>query len=108
MHRRDFLIRIPVACSALAMAGCSSGPTVTESDRARRRRVIDTNFYATLTRLYAIAPATRQLVSDARGVLIFPTVVALDIGVPEQVGEGVLRIATSMDRYFVARSLPLQ
>lgn len=58
-----------------------------------KRHTIDTGVDSTLTRLYGAANGSRELVTKARGVLIFPSVIDAGLFVGGQYGEGSLRIA---------------
>ena len=103
MERRNFLMKTAAAgvAAGLALAGCT---TTTESgahaDPAARRHDIDSDVDATLTRLYTTQPNSRELVSRARGVLVFPSVVAAGLFVGGQYGEGALRVAGRTTGYY--------
>ncbi len=101
MLRRDF-IRAPVAIiMAGAFAACTgTAPLVTASDVDSRHDAIDTGFYATLERVYAAVPDAREIVGKARGILVFPTVIATGVESHEQSGDGVLRVANTMTGYY--------
>lgn len=83
-----------------------TGAFSTEPMRARARRDIDMNVEATLARCYQLAPATRDLVARAAGVLVFPTVVPVDPVTGERAGRGELREGQAVtDYYFVSTSV---
>ena len=93
--------------AAAALAGCSTTASVTKPDSneaaphaADSRRVIDDGYHETLERLYASTPGSRELVSKARGVLVFPRVVAAGLVVGGAYGEGELRSHGVVDGYY--------
>lgn len=65
-----------------------------------KRHTIDTGVDSTLTRLYGAANGSRELVTKARGVLIFPSVIDAGLFVGGQYGEGSLRIAGRTVGYY--------
>jgi lipid-binding SYLF domain-containing protein len=101
IERRHFIYKTVAAIAGWTLAGCAStGPTVTESDANKKRREIDTNFFAALERLFTSVHGSRELVAKARGILGFPTVIPATPGSGEQYGEGVLRVADAMEAYY--------
>jgi lipid-binding SYLF domain-containing protein len=92
MKRRTFLASAGAATGLLA-AGCSTTTTRSEAptDRAAKRREIDSAADETLTRLYSNARGSRELAERARGILIFPRVLSAGLVVGGEYGEGVLR-----------------
>jgi len=109
MERRRFIFATTVgAASLLTLAGCgtvSTAGTTTESAPAQRRRKISTDAEAALGRLYTLTPGSRELVAKARGILVFPSVIAAGLGVGGQYGEGVLRTGNSVEAYYNLASL---
>jgi len=63
-------------------------------------RQTDVDADATLNRLYAKAPETRQLVAEAKGVLVFPTVRAGGAVLGVEYGHGVLRTRGGPNAYY--------
>ena len=53
-----------------------------------------------MTRLFTSANGSRELVSEARGVLVFPSVIDAGIGVGRQYGEGALRMGGRTVGYY--------
>jgi hypothetical protein len=101
--RRNFLRKAAgLAMAPVVLSACAgSGPTSTEPDRINRRRQIETDFYVTLERCFAIAPDSRALVARAVGVLVFPTVVATSAVSGAQSGMGALREGNVFSGYFL-------
>jgi lipid-binding SYLF domain-containing protein len=103
MLRRTFIWSTTgsVLALGLAVTGCT---TTTPSDVAGqqmdKRHTIDTGVDSTLTRLYGAANGSRELVSKARGMLIFPSVIDAGLLVGGQYGEGSLRIAGRTVGYY--------
>lgn len=89
-QRRSFLI----AGASLAAATLLSACTTTGSgggDPAAQRQALDAAADSALTRLYAQQPGSKELVSSARGVLIFPSFGSAGFLVGGGTGTGVLR-----------------
>ena len=95
MLRRDLLL----GAGAVIVAGCST-TTGGSSDPAAKRRAIDTSVESALSRLYSEVPGSRELVSNARGVLVFPSVVSAGFGVGGSYGQGALRKGGSTAGYY--------
>jgi lipid-binding SYLF domain-containing protein len=93
------------AVALAAAAGCSSTASVTGAERpgastAEGRKSIDAGYHETLERLYATTPGSRELVAKARGVLIFPRVIAAGLVVGGAYGEGELRTGGELEGYY--------
>jgi lipid-binding SYLF domain-containing protein len=95
------------AATALALgsiAGCSttgpSTPTASSADPMAKRHAIDANVDGALSRLYAQDPSSRELVAKARGVLVFPAIVAAGFVVGGSYGQGALRMRGHSERYY--------
>ncbi len=93
-RRRFWRNLVGLALSLPLMPGCV-GPGSTEVTRARQRRNIEAAFDTTLARCYLAAPSSRELVSGAVGVLVFPTVALINPVTSEWAGVGALRGATA-------------
>lgn len=77
----------------LALPACTTtGPSDTSSQQSNKRQTIDAGVDSTLARLYDDANGSRELVSKAKGVLIFPSVIDAGFVVGGQYGEGSLRV----------------
>lgn len=100
MQRRGFVRNLAGLALALPVLSACTGAASVEDTRARQRRIIEANFDATLTRCFLIAPATRELVADAVGVLVFPTVALINPVTAEWAGAGALREGPVFANYF--------
>lgn len=115
----------PTIAAALVLAafvsGCSttaststadSGNAVTGSGSlsSQSRRELDAGYRNTLARLFETAHGSSELVSKARGVLVFPRVISAGLVVGGQYGEGELRVGGVVDGYYkiAAGSVGLQ
>ena len=66
-----------LACCALLAGGCTMTSNTTSAHSEQSERVsIDASVNAALTNLDAQVPGARELVKNARGVLVFPGVVS--------------------------------
>ena len=104
MQKRTFLTHsaLWLASSALLLSGCTTTP-MTGAGSTDKHGEIDTSATAALSRLSSTIPGSRELLSKARGVLIFPSVLAAGLGIGGEYGEGVLRVGgRSVDYYSTA------
>lgn len=100
MKKREFLV---TGASIAALAMLSSGCTTSggsSGDPAARRSAIDAEVEQALTRLYAEARGSRDLVNSAKGVLVFPNVVSAGFIVGGSHGEGALQKGGKTVRFF--------
>jgi lipid-binding SYLF domain-containing protein len=114
MQRRNFILKGTVALAAgcAALAGCTTTPDRpnTAATNRSKRRSIDAGVNGAMTRLYQSVPGSHELVSKARGVLVFPSVLQAGFVVGGQYGEGALRVGGSTAGYYstVSGSFGLQ
>lgn len=104
MDRREFLSTTAMGAAMLAtVTACgtvSTASTTPESASTSRRRKLDADADASLSRLYSTIAGSRELVAKSRGILIFPAVVAAGLGVGGEYGEGVLRVGNRGQDYY--------
>ena len=80
-----------IACAAVLTAGCTTTPnTVTEGSLDAKRAGLDANVKSALASLSTQVPASRDLVRQARGILVFPNVVSAGLVVGGSHGRGAL------------------
>jgi lipid-binding SYLF domain-containing protein len=115
MQRRRFIAvtGAALASGGLALTGCTTTPPssgATAEANAGRRATIDADVEATLAKLYSTVNGSRELVDKARGVLVFPSVLAAGFWVGGQYGQGALRIGGQPSGYYsiAAASFGLQ
>jgi lipid-binding SYLF domain-containing protein len=91
MQKRRFLAQSTVllGAGALLLSGCT---TTGGAGTAGKRQEIDAGVTATLDRLASTVPGSRELLNKARGVLVFPSVLAAGVGIGGEYGEGALRV----------------
>src|SRR5258705_12928369 len=105
MNRQHQGVHLALAALALALAGagisgCTTRGPSAKADSAVASDQIEANVDATLSRLYEAAPASRQLVERAAGVLVFPSVLNVGLIVGGEHGKGVLRVGgRTVERY---------
>ena len=75
---------------AALLAGCATGPG-DKADATAKKRSLDADADAALTRLYTAADGSKELVQKSYGALVFPSVLAGGLVVGAEYGEGVLR-----------------
>ncbi|WGS48158.1 YSC84-related protein [Paraburkholderia sp. D15] len=106
MQRRNFMLKTTAALAfgGLALAGCT---TTTNSDNkntpstdSSKRQSIDASVDGAMSRLFTTVPGSRELVSKARGVLVFPSVLQAGFIVGGQYGEGSLKVGGGTVGYY--------
>ena len=105
MLKRKFLAQSAMLLGAatLILTGCSTTPMSGEGPHTGKRQEIDASVDATLSKLSTTIPGSRELVKKARGVLVFPSVLAAGLGIGAEYGEGALRVnGRSVDYYSTA------
>ena len=119
MQKREFLMKtsVAVAAAAFALAGCTT-TTPSQADKGdnaagantNKRREIDASVNGALDKMYASVKGSRELVSKARGVLVFPSVLQAGFVVGGEYGEGALRVGGATKGYYntVTASFGLQ
>jgi lipid-binding SYLF domain-containing protein len=106
MQRRTFMLKTTAALAfgGIALAGCtttsSSSSNPTPSTDSSKRQSIDAAVDGTLSRLFTTVKGSRELVSKARGVLVFPSVLQAGFIVGGQYGEGALRVGGASVGYY--------
>ena len=99
--KSKFLLATAGICAALMAAGCTTTTTAgVGQDPAAERRAISANVDGALTRLQAQAPDSARLLSNARGVLVFPRVLSAGLGVGGSYGKGELRVNNQTVDYY--------
>ena len=100
------LFSIAALAAAAALAGCSTTASVTKPaegggpSTAESRHAVDASYQETLERLYAANAGSRELVSKARGVLVFPRVISAGLVIGGAYGEGQLREHGRVEGYY--------
>jgi len=89
MKNRTVLATIVFAVFASITACSTTGSKA--SDPVAERHSINADVDAALSKLYVQAPGARQLVGEAKGVLVFPSVVSAGFIVGGSYGQGALR-----------------
>jgi lipid-binding SYLF domain-containing protein len=115
MQRRRFISMTSavLASGGLTLSGCTTTPLSSGSTpeaNAGRRQSLDVDVNATLTRLFATVHGASELVASARGMLVFPSVIAAGFWFGGQYGQGALRIGGQTSGYYslTAASFGLQ
>jgi lipid-binding SYLF domain-containing protein len=93
----------------LLAVACTTTGSKDAGDPAAKRRSIDAEVTSALSKLYAQASGSRELVAKSKGVLVFPSVVTAGFVVGGSYGEGALRMGGHTEGYYstVAGSLGL-
>jgi hypothetical protein len=112
MNRRTFFSLTAIALAS-SLAACGSTSTPTEA--ASKRHEIDAAVDGALNKLYSATPGAREQGSKAKGILVFPSVIAAGLVVGGEYGEGALRAGGTSIGYYktstassACRSAPVQ
>lgn len=101
MKRRTFLsASAGLALGSVALGACTTtGPDV-PTDKAARRRELDSGVDATLQRLYGSVNGSRDLGNRARGILVFPKTLSAGFVIGGEYGDGTLRSGGATRGYY--------
>jgi len=108
---RHLLLPAAVAAIALVAAGCSTTASTTTAGSVQeaagrgpmpeaQKREIDVGSRAVMTRLFDTVRGSRELVSRASGVLVFPRVIDAGLVVGGEYGVGELRVGNAVVGYY--------
>jgi len=97
MNKRTLLAALAVSAFA---AACSTTTPQVGADPAAKRSEIDAKVDGALTKLYAQARGSQEMVQQAKGVLVFPTVVSAGFVVGGSYGDGALRVNGRTEGYY--------
>lgn len=105
MRRRQFIAggSAILATGGLALTGCTTTSLSARdgsSEDTAKRATINTGIDSTLARLYNSVNGSRELIGKARGVLVFPSVIAAGFWIGGQYGEGALRVDGRTTGYY--------
>ncbi|MFC5427911.1 YSC84-related protein [Paraburkholderia denitrificans] len=109
MQTSRFLLKasVTIAIASAALTGCTTTsihpPAAMSADA--RRQSIDAAVDSTLSRLYQTVPGSREFVGQARGILVFPSVVQAGVAIGGEHGDGALRVGGSTTGYFSTTSV---
>jgi lipid-binding SYLF domain-containing protein len=106
MKRRTMLAGVLTAMTVFA-AGCTTTGNPSGGTSMSKRESINSSSQAALSRLYANTRGSHELVAKARGVLVFPSVVAAGLGVGGEYGEGELLVGGVPAGYYSTASASL-
>src|SRR5262245_41230708 len=106
MQRRDFLISAIAAAGPALFAGCTttSGSGESAATDMAQRQSLDASVDGALSRLYTSVKGSRELISKAQGVLVFPTVLQAGFIIGAQHGDGSLRVGGGTVGYYSTTS----
>ncbi|AEC18881.1 putative lipoprotein [Pusillimonas sp. T7-7] len=101
---RNVLTAVVLATAGLALTACTTTLPRDQKSRAETIEDINTRSDAAVKRLYEVAPGSRELVSNAAGVLIFPKVLGASVLIGAEHGDGVLRVKGKNQGYYTTSS----
>ncbi|SDP34018.1 Lipid-binding SYLF domain-containing protein [Ralstonia sp. 25mfcol4.1] len=97
MNRRLFM-SLPSLALAPALFACTTN--MSGSDAVAKRREIDAGVDGTMSKLFASASSAQALSQQAKGILVFPKILAAGFIVGAEYGEGSLRVANAPVGYY--------
>lgn len=97
---RSIGLATALGLGSIALIGCTTTTNDSQATPAVSRASMETSVNETLSRLYSTVPGTREMVSKAAGVLVFPAVVGGSFGVGAEHGRGALRVGGQTVAYY--------
>ncbi|GAC1328113.1 MAG: lipoprotein [Collimonas sp.] len=94
------LAAIAIAMASLTFAGCTTTLPGHDASSKTSRTDVNAGVDVTLSKLYQTAPASRELVARAKGVLVFPEVLQASFIVGAEYGKGALRVGGRTEGYY--------
>lgn len=88
------------AIGGLALVGCTTSKPEQRATASTERSSINAQIDATLSRLYSNVPGSRDMVANAKGVLVFPSVVGGSFVIGAEYGHGALRVNGGTHSYY--------
>ena len=104
INLRTVSLAIALGLGSVAMVGCTTTTQKTQAAPASSRAAMETAVNETLSRLYSTVPGSREMVSKAAGVLVFPAVVGGSFVVGAEHGRGALRVGGQTVNYYSTTS----
>jgi lipid-binding SYLF domain-containing protein len=101
MKRRSFLqTGAGLVLGSLSLAACTTTGPEAPTDKAAKRRELDSGVDGTLSKLYSSVNGSRDLGNKARGILVFPKTLAAGFIVGGEYGDGALRSGGATHGYY--------
>ncbi len=97
---RSLVVATVVGVAGVAMVGCTTTKESAQASPRSDRASIESQANATLSRLYETAPGSREMVANAKGVLVFPAVIGGSFVIGVEHGDGVLRVGNKTHSYY--------
>lgn len=107
MRKLVLMVGAAIGIAGLGLAGCTTTPDKpnSASTNASKRRALDADVDATLSRAHSVVPGSRELIAKAAGVLVFPKVVQAGLVIGGESGNGALRVGGATLGYYNTTSL---
>jgi lipid-binding SYLF domain-containing protein len=100
MNLRKFFTLPAAMLVAVSLAACTTTGPKDASSAASKRQEINAGVDSTMTRLYSSVQGSREMASKAKGILVFPSILAAGFVVGAQYGEGALRVGNTTEGYY--------
>lgn len=100
MNRRKF-VTIPAALiMTAALAACTTTGNHATGSNTNKRQELNSGADTTLSRLYSSVPGSREMGNRAKGILVFPNVLAAGFMFGAEYGQGVLQVGGAPSGYY--------
>lgn len=100
MNRRNFVTLPAAMLLATALAACTTTGDHSSGSASSKRQEINSGVDSTLSRLYSSVKGSREMANNAKGILVFPNVLAAGFVVGGEYGEGALRTGGTTRGYY--------
>lgn len=104
MQRRHLLLTASLAAGLSLLSGCTTNTGASASPEQQKAQ-INQGVDNTLNTLYGSVAGSRELASKARGILVFPSILAGGIGLGGEYGTGALRVGGKTVDYYRTTSV---
>ncbi|MFC4277217.1 BPSL1445 family SYLF domain-containing lipoprotein [Achromobacter aloeverae] len=100
MNRRKFVTLPAALLMSAALAACTTTGSNSGGTSANKRQELNSGADATLNRLYSSVPGSREMGNKAKGILVFPNVLAAGFLFGAEYGQGVLKVGGAPSGYY--------
>ncbi len=100
MKRRNFVTLPAAMLVSAALAACTTTNNQAGGSNATKRQQLNEGAQTTLDRLYGAVPGSREMGNKAKGILVFPNVLAAGFLFGAQYGQGVLKVGGVPSGYY--------
>lgn len=100
MNRRNFVALPAALLLAASLAACTTTGDKSSGSASSKRQEINAGVDSTLSRLYSSVQGSREMANNAKGILVFPSILAAGFVVGAEYGQGALRVGNATQGYY--------